>query len=192
MLGCFHVGWCFHYIHYTHLFSCALNNSGFGDAGIVHHVCSGPQCCPDHTSPTALRNKVAAALQETMLRASPPVPQTGRWTKLGLFLDWAMLALFGGFSRRCSATRQICSPKAPAVTRLMPKMISCLMSSTARCEALDSRRRGRNTHVLLAIYVYRQLFVVCVYIVLLFHAVLFFIFILVVLCSPIVLCFTLV
>ena len=175
MLGCFHVGWCFHYIHYIHLFSCALNNSGFGDAGIVHHVCSGPQCCPDHTSPTALRNKVAAALQETMLRASPPVPQTGRWTKLGLFLDWAMLALFGGFSRRCSATRQICSQKAQAVTRLLLKMISCLMSSTARCEALDSRRRGRNTHVLLAIYVYRQLFVVCVYIVLLFHAVFIFI-----------------
>ena len=77
--------------------SCVLNNSGFGDAGIVHHACSGPQCCPDHTNPAALRNKVAAALQETMLSASPPVPQSGRWTKLGLFLDWAMLALFGGF-----------------------------------------------------------------------------------------------
>ena len=66
-------------------------NYGYARDGVLGHRCRGPECCPGGLAQTV--DRLAAAIDECMLARCPVQPSTGKWTQLGLCLDWWVLAL---------------------------------------------------------------------------------------------------
>ena len=68
----------------------AVWNTGFSGPSICH-ACAGATCCPEGIQSTRLR--LRNALITSVFSKTPTTPQVGKWTQLGLCIDWFFLAL---------------------------------------------------------------------------------------------------
>ena len=69
-------------------------NTGYGQRR-VGHACRGAECRPRGKGSTV--EKLVAHLQASVTGSSPTTPQLGKWTQLGLCLDWFVVGFMGNF-----------------------------------------------------------------------------------------------